>query len=320
MPELAVNEVAKDLRAATLGYLWRQWRAVGATVSSGSQARIIVDPEVLILMSLWMLEHERRLADVVWSWVGINSSLLSIQRLGNLRESFPPEVSHRLSAVAENRLTEAKDPRWKSLKLDRTESLGARSAKTRAIQPRLNSWATLIIQLRLGLGVGVKADALAFVLGLNPAGSEWASVAMIADALGYTPTAVRRAADDLARARFIRSLETAESESAAQRMFSSQAADWATLLHLSVNQPGWGFWRERYLFVIDVLTWLDREESKRTGDYARDVQAREILSRHGLALRKDRIVDPIEFAAAELNVSYLLTACRAYVDWLSNQG
>ncbi len=320
MPEATAIDLAKELREATLSYLWRQWKAVGATVASGSPARIIVDPEALILMSLWMLEHERRLADVVWSWVNVNSSLLSIQRLGNLRASFPPEVSHRLSALAEHRLVEAKDPRWKSLKTLKTEALGERSAKVRAVQPRLNTWATLTLQLRLGLGVGVKADALAFVLGLNPAGSEWVSVAMMADALGYTPAAVRRAADDLARARFIRTLDTAESEQAAQRMFSSQATLWASLLGLSINQPGWGFWRERYLFVVDVLTWLDREESKPTGDYARDVQAREILNRHGLALRKDRIVEPLDFAGADLNMNYLVSAAKAFANWLSNYG
>ena len=320
MPEPTAIALAKELREATLGYLWRQWRALGATVSSQNPARIIVDPEALILMSLWMLEHERRLSDVIWSWVDVNSPLLGIQRLANLRESFPPQVSHRLSALAQYRLVEAKDPRWKSLKTDKTEGLGERSTKVRAVQPRFNSWATLVLQLRLGLGVGVKADALAFVLGLNPAGSEWASVAMIADALRYTPAAVRRAADDLAKARFIRPLDTAESESAAQRMFSSQAADWARLLGLSVNQPGWGFWQERYLFIIDVLTWLDREENKPSSDYARDVAARDLLNKHGLALRKDRIVDPLEFASTDLSLAYLIQACKALMSWLNNQG
>lgn len=320
MPEPTAIALAKELREATLGYLWRQWKAMGATVSSGSPARIIVDPEALILMSFWILEHERRLGDVIWSWVEVNSPLLSIQRLGNLRESFPPEVSHRLAALAQYRVVESKDPRWKSLKKGKPEGLGERSAKVRAVQPRLNSWATLVLQLRLGLGVGVKADALAFVLGLNPGGSEWASVAMIADALGYTPTAVRRAADDLSRARFIRPLDTAESESAAQRMFSGQPAAWAHLLSLSVNQPGWGFWRERYLFVIDVLTWLGREENKPSSVYARDVAARELLTRHGLALRKDRIVDPLEFASSDLSLAYLIQACNAFMNWLTDQG
>ena len=320
MPEPTATALAKELREAALGYLWRQWSTMGATVSKARPARIIVDPEVLILMSLWMVEHERRLGDAIWSWINANSPLLSIQRLTNLRESFPPEVSHRLSAVARYRVREAKDPRWKSLESDKADALGERRSKTRAVQPRLNSWATLVLQLRLGLGVGVKADALAFVLGLNPAGSEWASVAMIADALGYTPTAVRRAADDLARARFIRPLDTAESESAAQRMFSSQATAWAGLLSLSVNQPGWGFWRERYLFVIDVLTWLDREEIKSSSDYARDVTARELLTRHSLALRKDRIVDPLEFASTDLSLAYLVQACKAFTGWLTNQG
>lgn len=320
MPANTVLEAASELRQAILGNVWRQWKAVGATVASGTPARIIVDPEVLILMSLWMQGHERRLADVVWSWLSVNSSLVSIQRLGNLRESFPLEVNHRLSAVAEYRLAKAKDPRWKSLKTPESERLGERSAKVRAVEPRLNSWATLMLQLRLGLGVGVKADVLTLLLGANPAGSEWMSVTTIADALSYTPAAVRRAADNLVKARFIRTLDTAETAKTAQRMYSGQAPPWAALLSLSVNQPGWGYWWERYLFAVDVLTLLDREASKPTSDYAQDVAARELLTRHGSVLRKDRIVDSQDFAVAELNLSYLVFASTAFVVWLGNYG
>jgi hypothetical protein len=319
MPEPTAIETAKELREATLGYLWRQWKAVGATVTGNNPARIIVDPEALVLMSLWMLQHERRLADVVWSWVNVNSSLLSIQRLSNLSKGFPPEVSNRLSALAEYRLVEAKDPRWKSLKAKKSEEFGERNAKVRAVEPRFDSWATLMLQIRLGLGVGVKADALTVVLGGNESGTEWMSVASIADALGYTPAAVRRAADDLARARFIKPLDTPESGQAAHRMFTGHLGPWASLL-VQVGRPRWGYWPERYHFVIDVLTWLDREGGVPTSEYARDVRAREILTEHSAALRRDRIVDPQEFAVAEQNLSYLLATSKAFVSWLSHHG
>ena len=85
MPEPTAAELANELRQATLDYLWRQWRVVGAGVTSSSPARTIIDPEALVLMSLTMLEHERRLADVVWSWIDVNHALVSVQRLGNLR-------------------------------------------------------------------------------------------------------------------------------------------------------------------------------------------------------------------------------------------
>ena len=303
-----------------LGYLWRQWRTVGATVASPSPARAVVDPEALILMSLWMLEWERRLADVVSSWVTISSPFLSIQRLGNLRATYPPVVGRRLSALAEVRTLEAKDPRWKSLRTDEPESLGGRRDKTRAVAPRLTSWATLMLQLRLGLGVGVKADVVSFLLGLNPRTPEWASVAMIADALGYTPTAVRRAADDLAGARFIRSLDPPDSAHAKQRMFSGLAGPWGTLLGHNAEQPGWGYWPERHRFVIDALTWLDHVGSQGVGQYVLDVGARDLLTRHGVTLRRDRIVDPLEFSVGELNLSYLASTVTALVDWLGSDG
>jgi hypothetical protein len=319
MPETSALATGKELREATLRYLWCQWKAVGATVQSNNTAQIVVDPEALILMSLWMLEHERRLTDVVWSWVNLNSALLSIQRLSNLRKDFPPEVSRRLSALAEYRVMEARDPRWKSLKTSKSVELGERTSKLRAVEPRFDSWATLMLQVRLGLGVGVKADVLTIVLGTNAFGTEWLSVAAIADTLGYTTAAVRRAADDLARARFIKPLDTPESDQAAQRMFTAQVAPWASLLGQS-GSPRWGYWPERYQFVIDALTWLERAASQPTLGYASDVEAREILQRHGVALRKDRIIDSQEFAVADLNLDYLVVASKAFVTWLGNHG
>ncbi len=319
MSEPTAPELATELRQATLDYLWRQWRAVGAMVTSPSPAQIIVDPEALILMSLTMLDHEPRLADVVWSWVDVNHSLVGVQRLGNLREHFPAVTTERLAALAGFRVDEAKDPRWKSLRSSTVEEIGPRGGKTRAVTPRFSSWATLQLQLRLGMGVGAKADVLAFVLGLNSNLPEWVSVPMIAESIGYTSTAVRRVADDLAGSRFIRVLETPDTNQAS-RMFSAHPAPWASLLGVSHHQPGWGYWRERFQFVIAVLSWLDGESLRPTSAYAQDVASREILTRHGAALRRDRIVMPIDFAVAELDRSYLVSASRSLVSWWASHG
>ncbi len=320
MPENTATELANELRTATIDYLWRQWKAVGATASVSHPARVIVDPEALILMSLWLVQHEQRLADIVWSWTSINSSLLSIQRLRNLQPLFPAETGQNLSSLAALQVRESKDVRWKSLKGPKGSLLAPRQGKVRAVRSRLDSWATLMLQLRLGMGVGVKADVLTFLLGNSSVTPDWTSVAMIADALKYTTTAVRRAADDLARARFIRVLGTAESKISPHRMFSGQASAWGSMLGISTNQPGWGYLLERFLFVVELLTWLDREAVKPTSPYARNVRARDILTKHGLAIRNDRVVDPHEFAAADLNYEYLMAAARALSRWLENRG
>jgi hypothetical protein len=62
----------------------------------------------------------------------------------------------------------AKDIRWKSLRGKRNGApLGPRDNKMRAVEAPLRSWATLMLQLRRGMGVGAKADVLAYLLGIN---------------------------------------------------------------------------------------------------------------------------------------------------------
>ncbi|MEZ4457146.1 MAG: hypothetical protein R2882_11450 [Gemmatimonadales bacterium] len=319
MPEPSPADLANEYREGAAAYLWRQWKAIGASVSSPNPARPIVDPEALILMSLWAADYERRLSDMVWSWTLVNSSLISIQRLRNLKNSFPVVVRQRLASLAEARVA-AKDPRWNSLNRGSKTELHERGGKVRAAPPRYSTWATLMLQLRQGMGVGAKADALAFVLGLNNSPLEWASAAIISESIGYTPAAVRRVMEDLAAARFVRALDTAESESAPQRMFSPNADAWAILLGVSKNQPGWGYWPERYRFFIEVIGWLDELEKRPIKGYAMDVGAREILVRNGPTLRRDRVVDPIEFAEAEFNFGSLAQVGRAMIQWMANNG
>ena len=318
MPNSIAIDFAASLRQATLEVIWRQWGTLGATVSSGAPTRTTIDPEALILTSLWMMDHERRLADVIWSWVDRNSAVISIQRLGNLRVGRPPIVSTRPESLAQERVRNPRDARGRSLSSTDAAPLSKRADKIRAVEPRLTSWATLMVQLRMGMGVGVKADVLSFILGLNMHVPEWASVTMIADAIGYTTAAVRRAADDLARARFIRNLDTAESDGGT-RMFSGNPSAWAGILGVSPTIPAWGYWRERYRFVIDVVTWHDQELEHATTPYARDVAAREILKRHRTALRRDRIIDPFESSSDGSTLADLAAASEALARfWVSH--
>lgn len=319
MPERSVTDLANEIREASLKHLWRQWHAIGASVTIGRHAGAIVDPEALILMSLWMLEHEHRLADVTASWVRINSALLSIQRLRNLRKHFPNAVAGPLAALAEVGIEEAKDSRWKSLRKKGAAQLGARGNKIRSVEARLGSWATLLLQLRRGMGVGAKADVLGFLLGTS-SHAEWSSVATIAEATGYTPAAVRRVADDLAAARFIRVPGTAESDRGAQRIYNALPAAWAPLLRIRDQDPGWGYWRERFLLIVDVLMWLERLETRTISEYARDVEARGILSRHGAAFLRGRVIDAADFEGAEHGTAYLAHALGRVVGWMENQG
>jgi hypothetical protein len=235
-------------------------------------------------------------------------------------DDFPGVVKGRLSALADVGIKEAKDSRWKSLREGVATDLGSRDNKTRAIESRFSTWATLMLQLRRGMGVGVKADVLTFLLGTSRSQAEWASVATIAEATGYTRAAVRRVADDLAAARFIRVPGSAESERSLQRMYSAEQSQWTQLLQVSTSQTGWGYWRERFLFIIDLMAWLESLADRTVTTYAGNVEARELLARHGTALRRDRVVDALEFASADVDLAYLEKATRALLEFIQNRG
>lgn len=320
MPDFNPTDLAERVREGLVQQLWRQWRAVGGAVTGAGQAYAMVDPEALLLTSLYLVDRERRLADVAASWVIKNSLLLSIQRLGNMRRLYPTTVNMRLADLAREVNATGKDPRWKSLAASKAEPLGIRAGKPRALAPRFGTWATLMLQLRRGIGVGAKADVLAFVLGVNAVAESRVNVRMILSAVGYTAASVRRVADNLADARFIIALDSAEGERFSQRIYSANADGWATLLRLSKHHAGWPYWQERYLFLIAVLSWLDVKPSAGATDYAMDVGARKLLEQFAAALQRDRALDMIEFAHGAPDRNLLSRTVDNVMNWIVNNG
>lgn len=307
------------LTEAATKLVWQQWGALGAQTSDARpHHQAVIDPEALLLMSLLLLEHERRLTDVVASWVRLNSTLLSVQRARNLGKQSPRVVQDRLADVAKVAL-EAGDHRWKPLAAVAGDTGPvARRAKSRAAQPAFALTATLMVQLRQGMGIGVKSDVLAFLLVTGRGGHEWASVASMTRALGYTNAAVRRSADDLAAARFIRRMETVDAETAASRMYLAEPAAWATALHLGNIQPGWRYWRERYAFIADVLVTSASLDASQASQFAIAVACRELLERHRTAITRDTGIGPALFEDPGDWRAALHAASEQMVQWLEN--
>jgi hypothetical protein len=297
MPDASLGSLAADLRHSATDLAWSQWHALGASVTTEATAQAIVDPEALILLSLTLRRSERRLTDVIESWMALNSGWISVQRIKNLRRAFPESTRGEipwLAAVARNK---GKDARWTSLVSPSTkDAVGPRSNKSRAVEVRYRSAATLMLQLRRGLGVGVKADILSCLIGVWNQGREWASATMLAEATGYTPAAVRRAADDLAAARFIRSLEHVASSTTAQRMYTVELAAWRSVLQVGEVGLKWRWWAERMAFVADLLDRAETTRDREMSSYAYGVLARELVEAHRATLVRDQIVDQAEFA------------------------
>lgn len=253
---LELEQLASELREATLHVVWRQWRALGAGAAARSaersrHPRTLIDAEALVLVSLVLMGDERRLADILHDWAARNSDLLSVQRMKNLEADYLDAVqgvlASRLAWFATVARDAGKDLRWRSVAQAWTEksqaSVANRTAgllavaempsvrygtKSRATRARLTSGASLLLRLRLGFGVGVKADLLAFLLARA---DDWATVREIVEATAYTPAAVRRAAEDLAAGRLIQAREW---QPASYRV---AYAAWAPLLELEERPP-----------------------------------------------------------------------------------
>jgi hypothetical protein len=95
----------------------------------------------------------------------------------------------------------------------------------------------------------VKPDLLAILLGARGA---WLDVAQLADLSAYTVSAVRRAADDLANARFI------ESSGGHSRAFRADVGAWQG----QVPDMGEPLWRRRADGFALVLRWLYRVQQE----------------------------------------------------------
>jgi hypothetical protein len=228
-----------------------------------------VDPEALVLATLVLEEHERRLSRLVQMWIGVGSRLLSAGRLASLLRDYPESVTPKVAAFAAEAVR-AGDARWKRL-AGKAKAKVARRPSVEAVTPDLRQPSTLMLRLRLALGVGIKADALAFLLGR--AGAR-ATVRQVASGTGYYQRAVRRALDDLVAARFVAVQATSPIS------YSAQWADWEQLLGVDQsNAPLWRCWHELYLVVVALDSCGREADAARWSGYVAASRLRDVFER-----------------------------------------
>lgn len=348
-------QLAHRLREALLTVVWEQWRVLGAGASSRSaraatvgvvedathHRHAIVDPEALVLVSLMLLDHERRLGDLLHDWGARNADLLSVQRMKNLvanySEPLRAPLARRVAWFAAVARDVGKDLRWRSVaqawdgSTDRWSDVGTHhdsrtlsagygraagahaplnaATKARATRARLDSGGTLMLQLRLGLGVGVKSDLLAVLLATERGP---ATVREIANATGYTQAAVRRAADDLAAARLI------ESRDGQPVGYLATYDAWASLLGLRDHRLRWADWHQRFLFCTDVLHWADAARERPLSVYAFGAHGRDLIERHRAAFERDRIAVWSVHAPVQDAGAFVSKSVRALATWMED--
>lgn len=283
-----LDEITQELTAAWLRCVWTQWGLLGGTAGGARPTHPVaaIDPEALLLASLDLLDAEPRLADVLRGWLRANAPLVSVQRLRNLattRSAFATSRgAGRLAWLAEVARVEAKDARWRLLA--RSTTSGEEFAPpTRGKSPppplRPTEGHHLLLRLRLGFGVGVKADVLALSLSRL---TVWSSIREVATTLGYSNAPVRRALDDLATGGFL------DRRPGHPVRYRADVARWESLLGAQGLSVGWGEWDARFRFAANWIAWAEASARHPASAYALSVQARALLATHlddeGIAL------------------------------------
>ncbi len=153
------------VREAAARAAWTQWGAIFTFAASQRPASAIVDPEALVLASFALSGHEPRLWRVARIWARFAARLLSVQRVKNLARRFPTSVNDRLSEFAQLAVVHGSDQRWRSIARDSPPTKSADRREPEAT-PVLEGGPPLMLRLRLGFGVGIKADVVSHLVGL----------------------------------------------------------------------------------------------------------------------------------------------------------
>ena len=301
-------EIASTALEAAANAAWRQWGVLGAPVSAGgAEPEAVIDPEALILLSLALRGHERRLDDVLGWWADAGAPLTSVQRVTTLGRRFPASAREGLGAFARSAL-ESGDKRW-SRHAREAAALATRGKRGR--EPRLTRGPALVLRLRAAFGVGLKADALAVLIALG--GTSLTAPALSRTA-GYNVAGVRRALLEMAAARVI---ETAGSARPAG--YRADVRGWSGLLGLD-SAPGpagtvrvrWRHFDQVFAFLAAVPAWAGDASS--VSPYVAASRARDLFEAHrdAFALNRIEVPDPSGFPGP-----LYLEAFAAAVDILS---
>lgn len=298
MSSSIVRSIAAQAREAAAETAWAQWSALTAAAVDTRARRPVstVDPEALVLASLVSSGHERRLHDVVFGIARSGTRLLSVQRMSTLADTYSAAALDGFRTFAWA-AAEAGDQRW-APHAEAPSGEGQPHRPKRVGALRLMEGPGLMLRLRTGLGVGVRADVLTYLLGMH--GSP-VPLKQIALATGYTARGIRKAAEEMAVGGFLQGVD--ESPVA----YAADHRAWAAVLGLNESRarakpgvPPWRYWSLVYGFLIAVDEWGANASQGGWSDYVASSRARDLVQDHSPRLRLARIdlPDPAEATGA----------------------
>lgn len=304
-----LDEIRQKATSTAIEICWRQWAALGAPAATTRPAGAsILDPEALLLLSLAMTPHERRLADMVGWWARVGSKHSSVARLRAFVDRFPGDAQGRASGFAA--LADAAgDHRWKRLA---AEDSGRPIRPKGRDEPRLRDAAALMLRVRAGFGLGIKSDLLTVLMGMR---GEPVTVQTLVHATGYSEPPLRAAARDMSAARLIHQTDARPvrffTDARPGLLFaeapprgrlptgamvadstSGHVADRATNIDESAGPP-WVFWIDLCAFLSHTIRVIDEAIEAGATRYVASSRFRDLEEQHRPAFERNRIRVPV---------------------------
>ena len=270
MSKTRFANITHELQEAAANAAWIQWQALGGQAAAPRGPGAIVDPEALVLFSLWLADDEPRVRDFLYGFAELGSRMLSVQRLKRAMGVFPAGAEERVAGFAAWVVGFGKDPRWRGLAGSAANPPG-RLGKVGPASARLGEAGSLMLRLRTAFGVDVRTDTLTYLIGRRGA---WADVKEIAEALLYAKYSVRGACEALADARLIKSHPDRPVK------YYADLQRWTALLELQDTAP-WHPWVAIYAFVLRLLAWLGGPGAEAQSSSVVASLAREFMREHG---------------------------------------
>lgn len=271
---MPLDKLRTSVSDIVLEVLWRQWRVIGGA-AAGDDAKLIVDPEVLILASLGMFEHEARLEDTMRDWLIAGSNLISVQRIKNLATRFPEVARRRLPWLAQVAFRLGRDHRWRALgSLDDSYAAEIEGRRRKSTGPMLLRPASAMLRIRTAFGLSVKADLLAVLGGLDTA----EELRVLTKSLGYARGPIHRAIQDLIAAGVVRGVH----------LPGGTGYVLQNPLLSSPESGRWGWWQEVLGFALALLELPS--SSPAIGSYAQGVLLRRVVESWLPDLARARLV------------------------------
>lgn len=268
--------IRKTVEALLVDVAWSQWAKLSTVASRGSlDAQAIIDPEALLLSSIIGSTKEKRLLDLVASWLQQGARLISTQRTRTLASRLPEIHQDVMGAIA-NLAVRAGDHRWKPYANEKS-SFTTAEVREKSLGPiRLDVPQSLVLRLRAGFGMGTKADVLAMLLGTD----EPMTLRAISEHLGYGVRPLRLALEDMVLAGLV---ERIASTPAAFRIVPSQ---WQVLLNGGHNAfakrkgfpPVWQPWSDVTILCSHILVWSHETEAQGPTPYVAASRSRDLMA------------------------------------------